>query len=169
MNLKIKEYDIKKAASRLSWRFSKKNGESKAFTPNENDIEAVNTLLTWINKEKENSLYKNELFAKLFIYFLNNRIEKYNYDKNCHPDEFEGYISFLDTEPEKDLCRILDLPLESFYVAFFDKINKDWRDYLINKLKKNQDIKNEPLEKYTLDRVKLELNHKITEALNRFS
>lgn len=167
MNLNKKEYNLKKSVNRLSWRFKKVDGNYKSFTPNETDIEAVNCLINWINRSKYKSIERNDLFAKLFIYQLNKQIEHFNYDKNIHPDKYKGYISFLDTEPEKSLCRILEMPLNSFYLAFLDKINNDWHHYLINNLK-NIDLNKQKIEKYTLDRVKLELNHKITEALNRF-
>lgn len=44
-----KEMNLKQAASRLLWRFKSK----KAFTPNENDINALNCFLEWINNQKK--------------------------------------------------------------------------------------------------------------------
>lgn len=149
----MNDYDIKKAAEKLLWRFNSKKG----FTPNENDKSSLNTLLNWINKEKENRLKDNLKFAKLFIYVFNQNIRHYQTD-------------VLDKEPQKELSRLLNIPIEIYYERFYEEIRTVQLKKMINRVKKeNGNFTKQELEDYfDKDFVKEQLNHMITEALNRF-
>lgn len=155
------EYDLKKAVQRFQWRFRVKDGKYLPFNPTELDVEALNTLIGWINRQKKESLNNNVLFAKLFIYY------KTQFIRNNETTVLDGFST-------KELCRLLDTPLELFYEAFYN----DLHDNQLNRLLKT-DNKEEELQiiedyknykktftkKYVCDK----LAYEITEALNRLN
>lgn len=152
-------WDIKKAASRLKWRFRKEKGSFKSFTPNDNDIEALNCILNWINNQKKETLNNNQLFAKLFIYHLTMIIRHYQ-------------TTVLDPIPQKELSKLLSYPLEHFYKAFESDLYENQLQKLLGKdSDKNEIIKDyiEQKDLYRRDFISGQLNHMITEALNRFN
>jgi len=55
---------IIKNIQRLSWRLSSK----KPFTPNQEDINALNEVIKWINREKEDRMHQNQHFGKIYNY-----------------------------------------------------------------------------------------------------
>ena len=155
-------YDLKKYVDRFQWRFSKdENGNFKQFKPNYKDVEAINNIFEWINRQKKETLKNNVLFAKLFIYFLNQNIRHYE-------------TTVLDEFPQKEITKILRTPLHLFYKAFYEDIKFNQ----INKLSKentseeNDEIikqHKELLESFTLKLVSDKLADLITEALNKYS
>lgn len=95
---------------RLSWRFS----SGKAFTPNEGDVEALNGIIDWVNRQKEESLSQNRYFAKIVVSYYIELLTYYNWD---------NYAA------EKALQEILERPLEEWYVKFQMHMNtKSWVD-----------------------------------------
>lgn len=149
-------YNLKKAAERLLWRFKIEKG----FTPNKNDKNALNTVLNWINREKEVNIHERAviLFSKLYIYILNQNIEYYKTD-------------VLENEPQKEISKLLDLPLENFYEAFYSKLKDRQLDRMLERVEKQNDktfTKQELKEYFDHNFSKEHLNHMITEALNRF-
>ena len=155
----MKDYDIKKAGDRLIWRLKpNENGQYINFKPNESDFKALKTVLGWITSEKEKSVLDNEILVKLYIYSLNDLIRKYDTD-------------VLDGMVQKELSKILDTPLHLFYDAFdrslvevqMNKIIERARDKSGNKITKAKFM-----EVYDTDFQKEQLNHMISEALNRF-
>jgi len=163
--------DVKKSVERLVWRLKKdKQGSYTSFKPNENDFKELLNIIGWIDRQKEISLLNGNLFAKLYIYHLSQMIETYSYNKTLDPKSHESYTSFLESEPQKELSKILDRDIETFYLAFHNKINSDWRDHLCRKLIAKKDITQEYVnERYSFEKVKDQLNHIITEAINKFS
>ena len=97
----------KKNINRLSWRF----GEGKAFTPNQNDIDALNGLINYVNNEKQRELNNHYLFAKLFINEFKNDIIKSKGD-------YKLAISTLRS--------VLQIDLKEHYKAFNTEINQVW-------------------------------------------
>jgi hypothetical protein len=149
----MSNYDSDKALDRLAWRFTSK----KSFTPNENDIDSLNTIIGWMNRQQSESVKNNQLFAKLYIYFLNQTIRY-----------FEANI--FDDIPQKELSKLLDLPLDNYYNAF----HKELQNNNINRVVENKNINKDDLlkemqEKYTLEECTIKLDTMINEALNRFS
>ena len=72
-------YDIKKSINRFNWRFRKDdNGNFFNFKPTNEDVKCMNTLISWIIREKKEDLQNNQLFAKLYIYFLHQQIREHN-------------------------------------------------------------------------------------------
>lgn len=153
-------YDIKKAASRLTWRFREESGDTKPFKPNEEDIKSLNTILEWINREKKEKLDQNVLFAKLYIYVLVDFTRKYK-------------TTIFDKLATKEVNRLLDRPLETFYEAFKKELYSNQIDEALKQIKCVKTAKNispdEFKEIYTLEFLTASLDHEITEALNRFS
>ena len=153
METQTNKYDIDKAFNRLGWRFT----SSKPFSPNDNDIDALNCIINWVNRQTSQTIKNNQLFAKLYIYHLNQTIRY-----------FESTV-FNDI-PQKDLNRLLDLPLANFYNAF----HKELQSNNVTRVVENGNIpKDEVLkelqEKYTLEEVTEQLDKMINEALNRYS
>ena len=149
----MSNYDSDKALDRLAWRFTSK----KSFTPNENDIDSLNTIIGWMNRQQSESVKNNQLFAKLYIYFLNQTIRY-----------FEANI--FDDIPQKELSKLLDLPLDNYYNAFHKELqNNNINRVVENKNINRADLLKEMQEKYTLEECTIKLDTMINEALNRFS
>ena len=118
--------NLKTAASRFQFRFSKnEQGEFRNFKPNKDDVEAINCILTWINNQKKDVIAKNNLFAKLLVYQYTQNIRYYN----------TTVLSDLNFA-QRDLCKILDYPLESLYKAFYNDLHNNQ----LNQLNKNLDM-----------------------------
>jgi hypothetical protein len=94
--------NIAKAINRLVWRMS-----NQKFTPNENDKEAVNFLVDWISKEKQETKDKNTLFNKMFVYALYREMQ---YWKEVH-------------QSQRVLQEQLEKPLEWHYNRFHELLN----------------------------------------------
>ena len=75
-------YLTEKAIKRLVWRFK----DQKAFTPNKEDISALNSLISLYKTSSESINYSQEPFAKLylFLYFELLAMREYQ-DKNIKP------------------------------------------------------------------------------------
>ena len=147
------KWNLEKAIKRIAWRFT----SNKPFTPNDNDLDALNSVIGWSNRQQADAVKSNQLFAKLYIYHLNQTIRY-----------FESNI--FDDIPQKDLSRLLDLPLDNYYSAF----HKELQSNNVTRVVKDKTIANEDLlkeleEKYTLEVVTEKLDEMINEALNRFS
>ncbi len=166
--------NVDAAIQRLSWRFG--NG---TFTPNQKDINSLNGLIQWVNDQRKITIRKNQLFAKLYIYHFNQFIDKYK-------------VTVFEKVADKELSRLLDMPLESFYEAFTQSLN-DNSDYalfidngvdmkhpslkndteimeerLMLKNMSEDDIKKLKYPVFHKDDVRNKLDLMITEALNRF-
>lgn len=66
--------DHNQALERLIWRFS----ECDHIWVNDKDINAINKLVEFVNKTKEDNFQSNIFFAKLYAYTLGHLLEKYN-------------------------------------------------------------------------------------------
>lgn len=93
-----------KNIQRLSWRFS----SGKSFEPNDNDINALNDIIDWINKEKEQRINDNRYFAKIVIY--------------CYINELRFYKD--NRLSENKIQEILDKPLPYWYEEYQKEINR---------------------------------------------
>lgn len=100
-------YNIQKALNRITWRFKNpqiKINESK-ITINEEDINAIDFLINWIEQQKKETIKENILFAKIFCYAFKNELIYYNGDPK---------------HSQKKIIEILTLPIEHHY----DEIHK---------------------------------------------
>ena len=146
-------YNIEKAIQRISWRFT----SDKPFKPNENDIESVNCLIDWINRQTSETINNNQLFAKLYIYHLNQTIRYFQ-------------TTIFEDIPQKDLSKILDLPLKNFYIAFHKELHSNLITKIVDNNKGKKEIELKELEEmYSLEFISDKLEQQVNEALNRFS
>lgn len=73
-----------KAINRLAYTISKGN------KPNANDVEALNELIEYVNKEKERELNNNILFAKLYVNVFKNDLIRNNGDYKATVDSLKS-------------------------------------------------------------------------------
>ena len=128
--------NLKTAVSRFQFRFSKNDkGEFRNFKPNKDDVEAINCILTELNNRDEKTLAKNNLVAKLLIYQYTQNIR---YHKTTVLSDFNL--------ANRDLCKVLEYPLESMFKSF----HRDLHHNQLNKLIKNSDA-NDGIDKKVSD------------------
>jgi len=106
-----KEYwNVKNAGKRLLYKLSPmKNGKYRTFEVTESDFNALKSLLGYINRVENKSIYNNTLFAKLYIMDLVGRIRE---------SETTIFNDMLFTE----LSHQLSKPLELYYKAFYEDL-----------------------------------------------
>ena len=122
--------NLKKAASRFQFRFSKDNkGEFRNFKPNSEDVEALNCIFTEINKRDENTIAKNNLFAKLLVYQYTQNIRHYG----------TTVLSDLNFAL-KDIHKILSYDLESIYKGFYNDLHNNQLNKLVHNGSANDKI-----------------------------
>lgn len=169
--------NIEKALNRLNWRFKNENvkvGESKIII-NELDVEVVDFLNDWIVRQKEITLNKNILFAKLFCYAFKNEIQFYKNPKQA----------------QRKLMEELEYPIEFHYESILEILNSvEYNKFLVSKgfpdkhpstlnsdeilLRRKLIAENEKelvklvSGKWGIETVSKSLNNTITEILNRF-
>ena len=167
--------NIQKALEHFKFKFS------KSWKPTETDLKAFNTIIRFVKVQESELLDKNQLFGKLYIFFLDQQIKKYG-------------TTVFNKIPQKQLSSILDKPLESFYVSFknsFDdnivnriynekgieidrhpatltESEKDDERIKIDKMT-DADVKKILHNDYPIEEIEDNLNLMITESLRRFS
>jgi len=149
--------NIKNNVNWLYKRFKDaKESKYRSFKVSNNDFKAFLEVVEYIDILRDEKVAKNTLFAKLYIYHLNQIIDIYN------TDVFEEI-------PQKELSKILDIPLEAYFKRFHEKLQTNWINSMANKLVKTKEFPKEYVnEKYTLDFTTEKLTEMINEALNRF-
>ena len=86
--------DTEKAINRIAWRF----GQNKPFKPNENDVEALNDIISFYNLTVNDISRSQQPFAKLFLYLF-----------KCH---FMNFNNGIDTvKPERILNDVMQTPI----------------------------------------------------------
>lgn len=95
---------LKDAIQRLQWRFS----QGKAFTPNPNDIEALNGIIEYINGTVKKEVNENEMFAKLYVKILTDYL-------TCLANDVDA--------SQKAINQTLQKPLIQLYDEFRSKYN----------------------------------------------
>ena len=85
---------VKKSLERIKWRIS--DGGWKA---NKKDIEAINTVVDYVNSEQDRSFRSNEHLAKLCIHLYGKLLIHYD-------------CTIYETHPEKALKDIFDKPID---------------------------------------------------------
>ena len=107
---------IKKAVEHFEFRLS------KHWKPTENDINAYNTILKFVEDKHEKQYNNNQLFGKLYISFYGELLKYYN-------------STVFDKEPQKALHQILDTSIETIIYKFLNKANL--QEQTINHTTKN--------------------------------
>lgn len=95
---------LKDAIQRLQWRF----GNNKQFLPNQNDADAFNLILDFINSSVKKDVLENELFAKLYVKMLTDYLTCLNNDVDAS---------------QKAISQTLNKPLEVLYLEFKNRFN----------------------------------------------
>lgn len=105
---------IKDAIQRFVWRFGK-----GTFTPNQNDVEALNEVINYYNATEKQQYEANELFAKLYITMYGVYLKHYK-------------STVFDTRARGQMHKILDKPLIQIIEDFKDVLNNSEFYYLMN-------------------------------------
>lgn len=163
----------KEALNRIKWRF----GLKKPFKVNFNDFDAINALIDYYDRDRQNKGRKHQLYAKLFIFLFGQVLQKFE-------------TTLMDEIPQKYISGILEKPLEIHVQEFTDIVNH--LEYMVvikqidpenkhpgletdrEKMQKLSRLTPEQIETltkktYTYDQVWEFLKTAMTEGYNRFS
>ena len=179
MKNKNQKMDIEDAINRISWRFKNENikiNESKIII-NQKDVEAVDFLVDWINRQKKQELQENILFAKLFTYAFTNE------------------IIYQQGQPQEALHRLQEVvkrPIQEHYDKVREYLNMfeqtsymksiggnfDKHPALMTKEEKNKEVELLKINEietirfmkgaWSIEQVYKSLNNTITEFINRY-
>lgn len=161
MKINEKPINVKNDINWLYKRFKEARvSKYGSFKVKEVDFNALLRVGEYIDMVHAEKVAKNTLFAKLYIYFLNNLIDIYETD-------------VLEETPQKELSKLLDIPLETYFSRFHQKIHVNWKIKMCEKLLKGGVITDDEKEsyirdKYSLEYVEEQLTYMINQALNRF-
>lgn len=108
---KSKQYwDVKNSGKRLFYKLrANEKGEFRAFKPTESDFNSLKSLLGYIDRVESKTIFKNELYAKLYLMHLTQEIRR------------NETTSFND-EIFSSLSQKLSLPLDLYYRIFYDDL-----------------------------------------------
>ena len=167
----MKHYNLKKAFNRLYWRF----GNQKEFKPNQNDLDAVNTIADFVNTAIKDEVDNNKPYVKVYIHLLKVYLNHYK----------DIQVA------QRKVHQILDMPLEYQYKEFANDFNLvEFDNYCENKgidagkhpmlmddsemennLKKFED-KTELLDyiqgRFSLEKIKKSLNTQVVASYNQY-
>jgi hypothetical protein len=99
---------LEKNVERMFWRLQ--NG---SFNPNQNDFKAMTEIVEWINRQKQQSIHEQYLFAKLYCHVFIQEIEYYKDTKFA----------------QRKIHEYLKLPIANHYEIFHKALN----DYEMNR------------------------------------
>jgi len=97
--------NIKKAINRITWRIG-----GNGWKANQNDADAINFIIDFVNVKHKEQINNHQLFAKLYIYVYGQFLSLYD-------------ATVFDDIPQKELHRILDKPLEQIIEDFTRQLN----------------------------------------------
>lgn len=161
--------NIQKAVKRLSWRLG--NGK---FEPNQNDVDALQFIINWINNEKSELMKDNMLFAKCYVKLL-------MYETMYFKD-----VQFASEQLNRFL---VETPIETIYDDFAKSLNQleyekfmkrhglimkhpallsdEEKDFENKIIENNNEEFNKIIQegKWTFDQVYKSLNNQITELI----
>ncbi|NNE33538.1 MAG: hypothetical protein HKN40_14365 [Winogradskyella sp.] len=133
---------ITKAIERITWRL--RNG----WKANQNDTDAINEIINFVNEKHNQQLQDNVLFAKLYIIVFAQMIKRYKTD-------------VFDSIPQKELHRLLELPLKTYIERFTATLNENEyetllksKDLVIKHPKTFNDDEKKRLSEITLEEIK---------------
>lgn len=176
-------YNIQKALNRITWRFKNpqiKINESK-ITINEEDINAIDFLITWVEQQKKETINHNQLFAKLYCYALSNEIEFYkdvrfankklqeklNEPIENHYDKIVSDLNRLELTKYMQSKGIITDHIESLLLTESQQQEQDELKAKI--LKENsKEVQSYVLGIFKPENVYKSINNQITECINRF-
>lgn len=114
-------WNVKNSGKRLLYKLSPmKNGKYRTFEPTIEDLNALKSLLGYINRVENKTIYNNQLFAKLYIMELVGQIRE---------NETTVFNDFIFTQISNQLSKPLDLYYKAFYQDLcsnqLNKLTKD--------------------------------------------
>lgn len=161
---------IEKNVERMFWRLS--NG---SFTPNQNDLKAMTEIVEWINRQKEQTLKENYMFAKLYCMQFIQEIEYYkdiNFaQRNLHEMLEKSVVEHYDRFHEK--LNFVELMKYSKNIGLSVKhpafVNAEEQEIDKRILKENEKEYIEYVNGiWSYEKVQKSLNNQMTEAINRY-
>ena len=163
---KIKEsqdyWNVKKAGNHLLFKLSPYKGKFKNFKTTEEDLNALKSLLGYINRAESGIINNNQIMAKLFIMHLTWEIR-------------ESKTTMFDRVLKSEISNQLSKPLALFYKTFHQDLcanqlnrlnDEDFKIYEFEDVIKN---KQRFEETFTLEFVTGKLNEMMSNILHRRS
>lgn len=114
--------DINKAVQRLGWRFDQASKrQDHSFIINQNDLDALKTIDTFVVKNQKGQLKNQELFAKMYIHNLTELVEYYN-------------TTIFDPIPRKRIHEILRQSMPELTEKLKETLNDSEKYELMNEI-----------------------------------
>jgi len=176
--------DIAKHIQRISWRFTTK----KPFLPDKEDKAALNEIIKWVNREKDERYNKQNVFAKLSIYALMREIDYFGdihfAERQIHDVLKMPLVYWLDRFRLMQIMRSFADTKQMLGIEDISDIwdrNKNLDGYLdVEKLKldatviKNLEIENKgnlfkSLDSWQQEEINKKMKYFITELLNEYA
>lgn len=166
-----KHYNIQKHIQRLYWRLG--NG---SFTPNQNDVEAVDNLTDFINDCISQELDQNKPYQKLYIHLLG---IYFNHYKNIHTAQSKVHEVLglhIDYQYQKFTDDFNQVELEQFLESIGIEAGKHPMEFTDEKQAENLEAVKENKDKWLkflqgkwdYKKVKQSLNTQLVSAYNQF-
>lgn len=99
---------VEKALNRIAWRL--KNG----WMANQNDVDALNSIIEFVNQKQKEQINYNQLFAKLYVHLYGEYLKYYD-------------ATVFDKEPQIELNKILEKSLVQIIQDFRKDLNESER------------------------------------------
>lgn len=112
---------IKESIQRLGWRFRESIKKNKSFIPNQNDVDAMNSLIDFYEKATTANYENNELMFKMYLWHKIVMMKHYK-------EDIFGSIS------QKELTRYLLNPRSRFIDRFVKYLNNQEYNTLIEQV-----------------------------------
>lgn len=156
-------WDVKNSGKRLLYKLSPMpNGKYRTFEPNEDDFNALKSLLGYVNRQNSENIKNNQLFAKLYIMELVHEIRRN--ETTVFNDRIFHQIS-----------NKLAMPLGLFYKTFYEDLCSNQLNRLTKGTftdKEGNDIVMDYKrfkETFSLQHVVDNIDEQINKALHRYS
>ena len=156
---------MSKALNRLIYTIS--NGNK----PNQTDIDALNNVISYYNKERERSIENQEMFAKVFIGTFKDLIIKSNGDYKGSLNTLKKYLA-IDMQPHYDSFHTdlnqLEFKMYCDYIGIVEE--KTLKDIGFNKelIQDNTKTLTKLLDHYTKEKVYNRLNTLMAGLINDY-
>ena len=90
---------VKRALDQLIFKFK------KVWNPTQSDVDALNSIITFVDDKHKQQINNYELFAKLYIFVYQEFLRNHN-------------TTVFNSVPQKELNKLLDRPIEEFIKDF---------------------------------------------------
>lgn len=141
-NFTTQKMTIKRAVEHFAFKFK------NVWKPTKPDIDALTTIMEFVEDKHKRQLNDHHLFAKLYVMVYAQYLERYK-------------ATIFDDIPKKELHKLLDRPLSFFIELFTQRLNESELYSLFDEL--NIDMNHPALK---TDEAKSKENVKIENALN---